>query len=169
MLILGIDPGTIKLGYGLINVSQTGKLIYVDSGVIASEAKKKVSFRLGVILDNLEDIIKKYKPNILALESSFYTKNMRTVISLGEARGVILSLAGRYDIDVREFAPTAIKQSIAGGGRADKDRIQKMVKMILGLVKEMKHEDESDALATALCCYYRKPKYEGRSAKDEKA
>ncbi len=155
MIILGVDPGTIRLGYGLINVVRGNKFQILASGVIAPAPKKPIFERLGQILQKLEEIFLLHKPNIVSLEKSFYGTNAKTAISLGEARGVVLSLAGKYESDFQEFSPLSVKQSITGSGKADKEQVQKMVRMILNYDKDFKSADESDALAIALCCYYR--------------
>jgi len=154
MIVLGIDPGTIKLGYGIICVKNS-KFETLCSGTVATKANVKIHKRLGIILNKLSDIIKIYSPTVIALEKSFYHKNVRTTIALGEARGVVLSLAGKYNLNLKEFSPTSVKQSIGGSGRTDKDRLQKMVKLLLNFDKDFTDDNESDALAIALCCIYR--------------
>ena len=155
MKILGIDPGTIKVGYGVIDVSTTKKLQLVAAGTITPCSKDVPYKRLGFILQKIEEIIINFKPDVIALEKSFFGKNVKSLISLGEARGIVLALAGKYNTEFAEFSPLSIKQSVVGSGSADKERVQKMVKMILNINSDIKYFDESDALAIALCCHYR--------------
>lgn len=151
MIILGIDPGTATTGYGLIScVEKKAKM--VDYGCILTTSKSNPGERLKAIYNELEKIIKKHKPSILAIESIYFFKNSKTAIPVSQARGVILLSASKKNIPVYEFTPLQVKMVVAGYGRAEKKQVQEMIKLTLDLSKIPKPDDAADALGIALCC-----------------
>ncbi len=155
MIILGIDPGTATTGYGVIE-SNKGKLKAVDYGCILTDKKLKMPERLDFLGEELKKIIKKYEPQAMAVEELFFFKNAKTIITVGQARGVILfvgkNIGKRTGLDIFEYTPLQVKQAVVGYGRADKKQVQNMVKAILGLESIPKPDDAADALAVAICC-----------------
>ncbi len=150
MIILGIDPGTAKIGFGVINKTRELKLI--EYGCIQTPKNLKDSQRLIKLHEQLQKIIKKHKPDMVAVEDLFFFKNLKTAISVSQARGVILLTAAKLKVPISEYTPLQIKQAVTGYGRAEKKQVQKMVKMILNLKKIPKPDDAADALAAAICC-----------------
>ncbi len=152
MRIIGIDPGTGILGFGVIDVDVGQKLRYVDAGVIRTPAKQPDDNRLLLIYDELKQIIKETQPTIMSVEKLFFIRNITTAISVSQARGVVLLLGKQHHMDLHEFTPLQIKQAVTGYGKADKKQIQEMVKVILNLPQIPRPDDAADALATAICC-----------------
>lgn len=150
MKIIGIDPGTAIVGYGLLEV-QGSKYKNQKHGVIKTVKKWPAAERLFFIKRELIKILKKEKPEKMAVEEIFFFKNLKTAITVAQARGVILAVAAECKIPVEEYTPLQVKQAISGYGRADKMQIQKMVKMILGLKQIPQPDDAADALAIAIC------------------
>ncbi len=151
MIILGIDPGTARTGYGVIQ-KEKSNLEIIDYGCIETEKTLSTANRLKEIDQELNKLIKKYKPEKVAVEDIFFFKNLKTVIKVSQARGVILCSAARMKIPVSEYTPLQVKQAVTSYGRADKSQVQKMVKLILNLKEIPKPDDAADALATAICC-----------------
>lgn len=148
--ILGIDPGTGIMGYGIIE--KTGASIKpVKYGCIRTKVNLNQPDRLHFIYKSLSDIIEKEKPDQVAIESLFFFKNQKTVISVAEARGVAIICAKNYGISVFEYTPLQIKQALTGYGRAEKQQIQEMVKVTCKLKECPKPDDAADALAVAIC------------------
>lgn len=151
MIILGIDPGFGRLGCAVLEKSRGGeKLIY--SICLVSDKKLSQEKRLLSLGQKLEKIIKKYKPDIIAVEKLFFFKNQKTIIGVAEARGMILYLAAKAKIPIMEFTPLEIKMALTGYGRAEKRQVASMVKAILKLKKIPENDDEIDAIACALTC-----------------
>lgn len=151
MIILGIDPGTATTGFGVLK-SSLGKISVIDYGCILTSSKLEMPERLDFIGENLKKIIAKYKPHAIAVEELFFFKNAKTVISVGQARGVVLFIGKSTGLEVFEYTPLQVKQAVVGYGRAEKRQMQNMVKMILGLKSVPKPDDAADALAVAICC-----------------
>lgn len=151
--ILGIDPGTGIMGWGIVETSgnQRNKLVCVEYGVIRTSAGLDMPIRLKDIYDELTQIIKKYKPDAAAIEDLFFFKNQKTVIKVGQARGVAIVAAVNFDVPVFDYTPLQVKQATTGYGRAEKMQVQKMVKVILNLSEIPKPDDAADALAVAIC------------------
>ncbi len=149
MIILGIDPGTYRTGFGLVQ-KNGNQLEHVDNGLIAPSVKFSLPEKLKKIYESIEAMIKTFQPKEIALEDLFFAKNAKSVLKLGHARGVVMLAAAQHGIPVYEYPPTQVKQAICGYGQATKDQIQKMVKIHLKL-KEVAEENASDALAVALC------------------
>ena len=153
MIILGIDPGIAKLGYGVLKKPKTksGKLKALDYGCIITAPKLSPGERLKKINNELNKLIREYKPDVLAVENVYFFKNLKTAMPVSQAKGVILLTAAKKKIPVYEFSPLQIKMTLVGYGRANKKQIQKMVKYLLNLKKTLKSDDEADALGIAIC------------------
>lgn len=150
--ILGIDPGTGILGFGVIEVDKTNKTKLIDAGVIRTPVKQADSQRLITIYNELQEIIKATKPDTMAVEKLFFAQNVTTAMSVSQARGIVLLLGEQHRMQLYEYTPQQIKQALTGYGRADKKQMQEMVRMILNLKEVPKPDDCADAIATALCC-----------------
>lgn len=151
MRILGIDPGTSLIGYGIVDSDKKGHQS-VAHGVCRTKSNIHNRDRVKDVYDFFAKLIKKHKPDVIALETLFFFKNAKTVMAVSEIRGVLLLIAALHGIEVREFTPLQVKQAISGYGRAGKEQVQAMVKLILGLRETPKPDDVADALALALCC-----------------
>lgn len=149
MRIIGIDPGTGILGFGVIDV-KNGKTMLVDAGVIRTPVKEDDAVRLHTIYDELSDIIAQTKPDMMSVEKLFFARNVTTAMTVSQARGVVLLCAKQAGLGIAEYTPMQIKQAITGYGKADKKQMQEMVKVILGLSEIPKPDDAADALAAAL-------------------
>ncbi|MES2630582.1 MAG: crossover junction endodeoxyribonuclease RuvC [Patescibacteria group bacterium] len=149
MRILGIDPGTGILGFGVIDVIGT-KITLVDAGVITTPAHTPHDERLEDIYNGLTEIVKSTKPDAYSVEKLFFTKNVTTAMTVAEARGVALLVARQHKIPIAEYTPPQIKQTITGYGKADKKQVQEMVRLQLGLKEVPKPDDCADALAAAI-------------------
>ena len=149
MRILGIDPGTGIVGFGVID-SDGRKHILVDGGVIRTPANQELSLRLETIFNSVKELIETNKPQVMVIERLYFAKNVTTAMSVSHARGVIM-LAGRQaKLEIVEYTPLQIKSALTGYGRADKNQMQEMVKIFLGLKEKPKQDDCADALAAAL-------------------
>jgi crossover junction endodeoxyribonuclease RuvC len=151
MLVIGIDPGTAITGYGIVREDDAGKLVAVDYGVITTPAGMQMPARLTIIYEELSAIIKKHKPSTSAVEKIFFSKNVKTAMSVGQARGVVLLSLDQAGIEIANYSPNEIKQAVTGYGGADKRQIQEMVKILLELDEIPKPDDAADALAVAIC------------------
>ena len=151
MRILGIDPGTGILGFGVIEIDAKNKAHLVDGGVIRTPAKEDDAVRLMTIYEELTDIITKTKPNIMSVEKLFFAQNVTTAMTVAQARGVVLLSGQQNGLELYEYTPLQIKQALTGYGRADKKQMQEMVRVILGLKEVPKPDDCADALAAAIC------------------
>jgi crossover junction endodeoxyribonuclease RuvC len=156
MRVLGIDPGTIITGYGVIEDTDGG-LSLIDYGIITGGRKDPFPQRLKRIYDGLNEVIRKHKPDHIAVEKVFYGKSVKAAIKIGEGRGVAILCAASAGIPISEYSPTVVKKSVVGSGSAQKVQVQEMVRVILDLPKCPEHLDASDALAIAIChCNRRK-------------
>jgi crossover junction endodeoxyribonuclease RuvC len=151
MRIIGIDPGTGILGFGVIEAEKGGKVKLVDGGVIRTKTNQPLDERLIEIYRHLSSEIARTKPTVMAIEQLFFAQNVTTAISVSHARGVAM-LAGKLaGLEITEYTPLQIKQALTGYGRADKKQMQEMVRVLLGLKEVPKPDDCADALATAIC------------------
>jgi len=147
MIIMGIDPGSRTLGYGLIE--KTGnKLIHIENGAVYMK-NELLSVKLEMIYSELFDIMDRYKPQVMSIENIFYAKNIQSTIKLAHARSIPILLARQKKIPVYQFTPLEVKKSVAGYGRADKTQMQNMIRILLKL-PENADSDASDALALAM-------------------
>lgn len=150
--ILGIDPGTGILGFGVIDVDDRGKATMVDAGVIRTPVHEKDAVRLVTIFDEITEIIKQTQPDIMSVEKLFFVRNITTAMSVAQARGVVLLAGKQANVQLEEYTPLQIKMAVTGYGKADKKQVQEMVRVILGLQTAPKPDDCADALAAALTC-----------------
>jgi len=151
MIILGIDPGIADTGFGVLELKKDGGFLCLEYGSIRTSPKDDLAKRIEKLFNDLNKIIKKYKPSIVAVEELFFNKNVKTALIVGQARGVVLLAAKMSGARVMEFTPLQVKQAVSTYGRADKAQIQKMVKTILELDQIPKPDDAADALAVAIC------------------
>lgn len=150
MVILGIDPGTARIGIGIIKKAKNNPE-HIFHTCVETDKKLEISERLAIINKELKKIIKRFKPERAAVEELFFFKNVKTAISVGQARGVILLTIKQAEIPLFEFTPLQVKQSVVGYGKAEKRQVQKMVRAILAIKEIPKPDDAADALAVALC------------------
>lgn len=150
MIILGIDPGIAIVGYGILEVNGN-KLKALDYGCIKTDANYTFPQRIKTIYDSLIAIIDKYKPTDLAVEELFFNKNVKTAILVGQARGVEILAAINMGLEIYEYTPLQVKQAVVGYGRAEKEQVQEMVRILLNLNEKPKPDDVADALAVAIC------------------
>lgn len=150
MRILGIDPGYAIVGYGVLDY-RSNHFGIVDFGAITTPAGMDFGRRLEIIYDEMQVLIEKTKPEAMAIEKLFYNTNAKTVIDVGQARGVLLLAAQKNHLPVYEYTPLQVKQSVVGYGRADKKQVQEMTRLMLHLDKVPKPDDTADALAMAIC------------------
>lgn len=149
MRILGIDPGTGILGFGVIE-SLNGQVKLVDAGIIRTPVKEDDAVRLQTIYDELTEIIADTKPNVMSVEKLFFAQNVTTAMTVAQARGVVLLCGRQAGLEIFEYTPLQIKQALTGYGRADKKQMQEMVRITLGLKEVPKSDDCADAIAAAL-------------------
>lgn len=150
MRILGIDPGTGILGFGVIEFKMPNKFSMVDAGVIRTKVKQPENERLLTIYEELSEIIKQNKPEVMVVEKLFFAQNITTAMSVSQARGVVLLCGEQNHLSLFEYTPLQIKQALTGYGRAEKKQIQEMVRAILKLDEVPKPDDCADALAVAI-------------------
>jgi crossover junction endodeoxyribonuclease RuvC len=151
MIILGIDPGLANTGYGLINY-KGDKIELLKYGCIKTLPNTSFAQRLLKISSELDKIIKKYRPEKIAIEQIYFCKNVKTALLVGQARGAVILTAVSSKLPISDFTPLQIKQAITGYGRAEKNQIQQMIKILLKLKNIPKPDDAADALAVAICC-----------------
>ena len=152
-IVLGVDPGTAVTGYGV--VSERGSALRaVDHGVIRTPSSDHLSDRLLNLSQAFDHLMNRFSPQAVAVESIFFNRNVRSALSVGHARGVILLGAARHGVPVFEYAPLEVKRSVTGYGRADKKQVQVMVANLLGLSSYPRPKDAADALAVAICCSF---------------
>ncbi|MGM0629153.1 MAG: crossover junction endodeoxyribonuclease RuvC [Patescibacteria group bacterium] len=149
---IGIDPGYERLGMAIIERGEKGEESLIFSSCIETPPQKKHSERLLGISNAVDRCIKEHKPEIMAIESLFFNTNQKTMSKVAEARGVVISRAAFYKIEVHEFTPLEIKQAITGYGRSNKKQVISMLPNIIKVKKEIKHDDEYDAIAVGLTC-----------------
>lgn len=162
MIVLGIDPGTAALGYGI--VERTGsRLRAVDHGCVVTSPTQSLPERLAVIHAALEDLIALHRPHLVGVERLYFSRNVQTAFGVGQARGVVLLVAAQHALAVRESTPSEVKSAVAGHGAAGKDQVGRMVSLILGLDTVPTPDDAADALAIAICTANREPSLVARS------
>jgi crossover junction endodeoxyribonuclease RuvC len=149
MRIIGIDPGTGILGFGVIDVTK-GKFRMIDAGVVTTPAHTPLDVRLEDIFDSLTEIIADTKPDVMSIEKLFFAKNVTTAMSVSHARGVAMLAGRKAKLPIAEYTPMQIKQTVTGYGGADKKQVQEMVRIQLGLKEAPQPDDCADALAAAI-------------------
>jgi crossover junction endodeoxyribonuclease RuvC len=150
MRIIGIDPGTGILGFGVIDVTKDGAFKLVDAGVVKTPAHTPHDERLEDIFDSLTEIVAATKPDMMSIEKLFFSKNITTAMTVSEARGVAILVARKARLPIHEYNPMQIKQALTGYGKAVKSQVQEMVRLQLGLKEIPKPDDCADALAAAI-------------------
>ncbi|MBR2839821.1 crossover junction endodeoxyribonuclease RuvC [Candidatus Saccharibacteria bacterium] len=152
MRILGIDPGLGICGFGLIETSTRASARALDYGAVTTKVDAPISSRLLELYESLREVFEQTKPEVVAIEKLFFSKNITTGIAVAEARGVILLVCEQAGVKVREYTPNQIKMSLTGYGGATKTQMEEMVRVHLGLEKKPKPDDAADALAAAITC-----------------
>jgi crossover junction endodeoxyribonuclease RuvC len=149
VIVLGIDPGTASLGYGIVDRTG-GRLRAVDHGCFTTGPDTPLPERLLAIQDFLAELLELHQPAVLAVERLFFSRNVQTAFAVGQARGAVLVAAARAGVGVREATPSEVKVAVSGDGRADKEQIGRMVQLVLGLEHVPTPDDAADALAVAI-------------------
>jgi crossover junction endodeoxyribonuclease RuvC len=149
-LAIGIDPGTATTGYGLVRLLRDGELSAVSYGILSTPKQSTPSARLEMLFDQLNIVLKKYKPDTAAVEKLFFSRNVSTALAVGQARGVVMLCLQKAGIEPFEYTPNEVKQAVAGYGSADKKQVQEMVRTLLQLDSIPKPDDAADALAIAI-------------------
>lgn len=154
LCVLGIDPGVASTGWGVVEESPNADngLVCVDYGVIKTSKEEEHPSRLQTIYKELKKIVKKFNPDIVAIEKLYFCKNLKTAMKVGEARGVTILALSEFDLPIKEFTPLQIKDAVCGYGKADKHQVQSMVQSILAMEELPKPDDAADGLAVAICC-----------------
>ncbi|MGD2026654.1 MAG: crossover junction endodeoxyribonuclease RuvC [Anaerolineales bacterium] len=151
MLVLGVDPGTATTGFGLVRQAKDGSLEAMGHGVILTPADLPMPNRLIQLYEQLQEIILLHRPDSSAVEKLFFQRNVKTALSVGQGRGVVLLALAQAGIPIGEYTPNEIKQAVTGYGSAGKQQMQEMVRMLLDLPEKPKPDDAADALAVAIC------------------
>jgi crossover junction endodeoxyribonuclease RuvC len=155
VLCLGIDPGTAVTGYGVVRSATPGALSLIECGVIRTRSRDDLPARLTEIFDGVRELIDRHAPTLVAVEDVFYQRNVRTTLTLGHARGVILLAAQQASLPIHEFAPADIKKAIVGNGGATKEQVQFMLAQLLRLRSAPEPSDAADGVAAAVTCLMR--------------
>ena len=150
MRILGIDPGYAIVGYGIVDY-EANRFKVVDYGAVTTQAHTPFDLRLQTIYNGLSCLIEKYSPDAMSIEKLFFNTNTTTAIDVAQARGVITLAAAQGGLDIAEYTPLQVKQSVVGYGRAEKKQVQEMTRLMLNLKTVPKPDDTADALALAIC------------------
>lgn len=153
MKVLGIDPGSETLGWGIVEGSGL-KYQLIDYGTVKSSPKEAFSKRLLKIYDGVEAVIKEFQPDVISVEEAFYATNVKVALKLGQVRGVVLLAGEKAELEVAEYAPRLIKQTVVGYGNAEKHQVQEMVRVLLRIQKVPEPHDAADALAIAICHFH---------------
>jgi len=149
VIVLGIDPGTAALGYGIVESTQ-GRLREVDHGCLETSPDLALPDRLLAVHTLVDELIDLHEPDVIAVERLFFSRNAQTAFGVGQARGVVLLAAAQHGVPVREATPNEVKSAIAGYGAADKEQVQRMVQVVLGMAERPRPNDAADALAIAV-------------------
>jgi crossover junction endodeoxyribonuclease RuvC len=153
LLVMGVDPGTARLGYGFVG-REGSRVTWTAHGCLTPPAGAGAAERLLFIAEGLRDLIRAHSPSAMAVEELFFSRNVSTALAVGQARGVALLAAAEAGLPVREFTPGEVKLAVTGYGRASKEQVQFMVKSILRLPDAPEPDDAADALAVAICCHH---------------
>lgn len=153
MRVLGIDPGSETLGWGVVDGSGL-KYALVDFGTVKSSPKEAFSKRLLKIYEGVEAVIAKFQPDVVSIEEAFYAKNVKVALKLGQVRGVVLLTGEKSGLEIAEYSPRLIKQTVVGYGNAEKHQVQEMVRLLLKLKSIPEPHDAADALAIAICHFH---------------
>jgi crossover junction endodeoxyribonuclease RuvC len=168
IIILGVDPGTIVMGYGLIEIKNNQPFL-LELGVLKPGKVSDTYKKLQLIFNTVSGLITKYQPTSFAIEAPFFGKNVQSMLKLGRAQGVAIAAAMRHGLDVTEYSPKKVKQSVTGNGNADKVQVMKMLQHILQFTEDPKYYDATDALAVAVCHHFQLGPATKATAKTPKA
>ncbi len=152
-IILGIDPGTVLMGYGIVKITGS-KIKLLDMGTLRPGSSDDPYKKLQLIYNTVSGLIIKHKPDVFAIEAPFFGKNVQSMLKLGRAQGVAIAAAMRHGLNVTEYSPKKVKQSVTGNGNASKEQVLKMLQRLLQFEDNPKYFDASDALAVAVCHYF---------------
>jgi crossover junction endodeoxyribonuclease RuvC len=152
-IILGIDPGTVVMGHGVIEV-KGGTIALLEMGVLKMSSREDSYDRLKKIYAAIEVLVKKYKPDTFAIEAPFFGKNVQSMLKLGRAQGVAIAAAMQHNVPVTEYSPKKVKQAITGNGNAGKEQVLKMLERIVTIKESSKYFDATDAVAVAICHHF---------------
>jgi crossover junction endodeoxyribonuclease RuvC len=150
VIVLGIDPGTARLGYGIVE-RQGSQLTMLEYGCVETTNDRPLEQRLLLIHEALTDLIETHRPEAMGVERLFFNKNVQTAMAVGQARGVVLLVGAQHGLPVFEYGPHEVKLAVTGYGRAPKDQVQRMVQLVLSMSQMPKPDDAADALAVAVC------------------
>ena len=150
MIVIGVDPGTQVTGYGVVGATSPNSMSLIECGVIRTQARDPLPSRLREIFDGITELLQRHNAEVLSIEDVFYARNVRTTVTLGHARGVILLAAEQRGVRVHEMAPAAIKKAVVGAGAATKEQVQFMLTRLLRLKSVPKPSDAADGIAAAL-------------------
>ncbi len=159
MIIIGIDPGTIRMGYAVIKTHSSLKTEVLKLGILNLKNIQEQAEKLKIIYEEIQSLIRHFNPDAMAIEAPFYGKNVQSMLKLGRAQGIAMAAAFVHQVSVTEYAPKQIKLSITGNGNASKEQIFKMLQNLLSFPFQDKYLDATDALATALCHYFHLKNY----------
>jgi crossover junction endodeoxyribonuclease RuvC len=153
MKVLGIDPGSETLGWGVVE-GESLKYKLVDFGTVKSSPRERFSKRLLKAFDGVADVIWKFQPDVLSIEEAFYAVNVNVALKLGQVRGVVMLAGEKAGLEIAEYSPRLVKQTVVGYGNAEKHQVQEMVRLLLRLQKAPEPHDAADALAIAICHFH---------------
>jgi len=153
MKVLGIDPGSETLGWGVVE-GENLKYRLVDFGTVKSSPREKFSKRLLKIHEGVREIIEKFEPDVVSIEEAFYAVNVQVAMKLGQVRGVVIVLGELKGLEIAEYSPRLVKQTVVGYGNAEKHQVQEMVRLLLRMPKAPEPHDAADALALAICHFH---------------
>jgi len=157
MLVLGIDPGTAITGYGLVRRVAGRQVALVDYGVVRTPSNRPMAERLKQLFHDLSDVIETSQPDEVAVEELFFSRNVTTALTVGQARGVAMLAAAEAGLPVHEYKPKEVKQAVVGYGNASKEQVQEMVRILLGIDEVPRPDDAADAVAVAICHIHSAP------------
>lgn len=157
MLVVGVDPGTAITGYGLVRQLGGRQVELVDFGVIRTPSDRPMAERLRQLYHDLHDIVAEHQPDEAAVEELFFSRNVTTALTVGQARGVAMLAAAEAGLPVHEYKPAEIKQAVVGYGNASKEQVQEMVRVLLGIAEVPRPDDAADAVAVAICHIHSAP------------
>jgi crossover junction endodeoxyribonuclease RuvC len=150
MIILGIDPGTITTGYGVIK-AEDDEATFIDCGALTAAERSPIGERLSYMYQGLSEVIARFNPDVIAIESPFVARNVRTALAIGRAQAIAILAAAEAKIPSHEYSPAEVKKRVTDYGASSKEQVQEMVKLQLGLAKAPEYTDAADALAVAIC------------------
>jgi crossover junction endodeoxyribonuclease RuvC len=163
VIVLGIDPGTAALGYGIVD-GDARRVRPIDHGVVTTTAADGLPHRLRIIHERLLELIDRHRPDLVGVERLFFSRNAQTAFAIGQARGVVLLAAAQHDVPVREATPSEVKSAVAGHGAAAKDQVARMAQLILAMSELPTPDDAADALAVAITVANVETSFERRSS-----